>query len=63
MTAPTPAPTGRALALILTGIVITLTTSITAVATGHRQLMVVAAVGFALQLAGWAAHGRRNGGA
>ncbi|MEU1256633.1 hypothetical protein ABZ445_25430 [Streptomyces chartreusis] len=63
MTAPSPAPAGRVLALILTGIVITLTASITAVATGHRPLMNVAALGFALQLAGWVAHGRRNGGA
>ena len=62
MNVRTPSPTVRALALVLVGIIIALTASITALATGHRPLMAVAAVGFALQFAGWVAHGRRNGG-
>ncbi|MEU6535882.1 hypothetical protein [Streptomyces sp. NPDC047000] len=62
MSARTPSPTIHALALVLVGVVIALTASITALVTGHRPLMVVAAVGFALQVAGWVAHGRRNGG-
>ncbi|QCX79111.1 hypothetical protein C9F11_27545 [Streptomyces sp. YIM 121038] len=56
-------PTGLPLVLVLTGMVIALTSSLAALVTGNRSLMGVAAVGFALQLAGWALSGRRNGGA
>ena len=58
----TPTPTGRALALISVGILIALTGSLCALATGNHRLMGIAAVGFALQFAGWKAHARRNGG-
>ncbi|MFB8775064.1 hypothetical protein [Streptomyces broussonetiae] len=63
MSNQTPTPKGLALVLILTGITVALAGALATLATGHRPLMVVAAVGFALQLAGWMAHGRRNGGA
>ncbi|MER7577928.1 hypothetical protein [Streptomyces sp. NPDC126514] len=59
----TPTPTGLALVLIVAGIILAFTASLAALISGHRLLMAVAAVGFALQLAGWVAHGRRHGGA
>ncbi|MFF4756103.1 hypothetical protein [Streptomyces sp. NPDC001270] len=62
MSAPTPAPKGFAQVLITVGALIALTASLTALVSGHRSLMGVAAVGFALQLAGWVVNGRRNGG-
>ncbi|MFI7408584.1 hypothetical protein ACIBU0_07960 [Streptomyces sp. NPDC049627] len=58
MTSPTPTPTGRALALIWTGVVLAIAGSIASIATGHRSLMGIAAVGFALQVAGWMANRR-----
>ncbi|MBQ1089170.1 hypothetical protein [Streptomyces sp. B93] len=62
MSNQTPTPKGFALVLILTGIAAALAGSLATLATGHRPLMAVAAVGFALQFAGWVAHGRRNRG-
>ncbi|MFF3345683.1 hypothetical protein [Streptomyces sp. NPDC002779] len=59
----TQTPSGLALVLIVAGIILALTASIAALISGHRLLMAVAAVGFALQIAGWATHGRRHGGA
>ncbi|MET7736391.1 hypothetical protein ABZT02_34260 [Streptomyces sp. NPDC005402] len=61
MTSQTPTPKG--FALVLAGVAIALTGSIAALVTGDRQLMGIAAVGFAMQFAGWVRNGRRNGGA
>jgi hypothetical protein len=57
----TPAPQGRLLALIRTGGILALAGSIAALTTGRMALMGIAAVGFVIQFAGWAAHGRRTG--
>ncbi|MBC9726209.1 hypothetical protein [Streptomyces sp. TRM68367] len=62
MSAPTPTPQGRVLALISLGVLIGLAGSIAALVTGDHRLMGIAAVGFAVQFAGWVANGRRNGG-
>uniref|UniRef100_A0AAU1HXL9 DUF2892 domain-containing protein n=1 Tax=Streptomyces sp. NBC_00180 TaxID=2903632 RepID=A0AAU1HXL9_9ACTN len=62
MSARTPAPSGCLLALIRTGGILALGGSIAALTTGRMSLMGIAAVGFVLQFAGWAAHGRRTGG-
>ncbi|WP_328871226.1 hypothetical protein OHT76_14480 [Streptomyces sp. NBC_00287] len=63
MSTQTPTPKGFALVLIVAGVVLAFTASLAALISGHRSLMAAAAVGFALQLAGWVAHGRRHGGA
>ncbi|MET9910369.1 hypothetical protein ABZZ74_26795 [Streptomyces sp. NPDC006476] len=63
MTSQTPTPKGFALVLVLTGVAIALIGSIAALVTGDRQLMGIAAVGFAMQFAGWVRNGRRNGSA
>ncbi|MBA2950347.1 hypothetical protein [Streptomyces himalayensis] len=63
MTSHTPTPQGFALVLVLTGVAIALAGSIAALATANRPLMGIAAVGFAMQFAGWVLNGRRNGGA
>ncbi|MGW6911649.1 hypothetical protein [Streptomyces sp. NPDC054940] len=55
-----PPPTGRALAFIRTGAILAIAGSVAALVTGHQPLMGIAAVGFALQLAGWTANRRRN---
>lgn len=63
MTSPTSTPKGRILALIYVGVLIATSASIAALVTGNHRLMGIAAVGFALQTAGWVVNGRRNGGA
>ena len=62
MSGRTSTPKGFALALIFTGIVIATTASLAALVSGNHRLMGIAAVGFALQFAGWTPNGRRNGG-
>jgi hypothetical protein len=63
MTSQTPTPQGFALFLVFTGVAIAVAGSVAALVTGNRPLMGIAAVGFALQFAGWVLNGRRNGGA
>jgi hypothetical protein len=53
----------RGLVLVMLGSVIAVTGSVSTLVTGNRHLMGIAAVGFAVQFAGWVLHGRRNGGA
>ncbi|WP_200258815.1 hypothetical protein [Streptomyces sp. HSG2] len=49
--------------MIAVGVVAAVAGSVATWVTGRREVfMTVAAVGFALQLAGWMAHGRRQGG-
>lgn len=56
-------PQGAALVLVLCGSLLAITGSLTTLVTGDRPFMAVAAVGFAMQFAGWRLHGRRNRGA
>jgi hypothetical protein len=59
----TSSPRGLALVLVMLGSVIAVTGSVSTLVTGDRHLMGIAAVGFAVQFAGWVLNGRRNGGA
>jgi hypothetical protein len=63
VSARTPSPAVRALVLVYGGITLVLTASVARWVTGYGPLKMVAAVGFALQVAGWVAYRRRNGGA
>ncbi|NLU68481.1 hypothetical protein [Streptomyces sp. HNM0574] len=60
---PTPNPLkGLALVLVLVGIVLATAGAVGAMVTGNQRLMFAAALGFALQFAGWHRHNARTGG-
>ncbi len=60
---PAAGPSGWVAVVIAVGVVAAVAGSVATWVTGRREVfMTVAAVGFALQLAGWMAHGRRQGG-
>ncbi|GAB2816911.1 hypothetical protein [Streptomyces daliensis] len=63
MSAPTSSPTGLALVLLLVGSLVAMAASIGALVAGEQRLLLVASVGFFVQVLGWRRHSGRSGGA